>query len=93
MHKSCYGCYYEVARKCQWFTIFGQKAVPKVIPEDVMEIGCNKYKNTEMSGLEQHRYIIELFDGEIISDKYERPIFKRKWVKSPHKYSHRKDAQ
>ena len=46
-----------------------------------------------MSGLGQHRHIIELFDGEILSDKYERPAYKKKWVKSPHKYTHRKDAQ
>ncbi len=58
-----------------------------------MEKGCSKYKNTEMSELEQHHYLIKVFDGEIISNKYEKPVYKRKWVKSPHKYSHRKDAQ
>ena len=66
---------------------------PKVIPNDIIDKGCSKYKNTEMSGLEQHRHIIELFDGEILSDKYERPTYKKKWVKSPHKYTHRRDAQ
>jgi hypothetical protein len=58
-----------------------------------MDKGCSKYKNTEMSGLGQHRHIIELFDGEILSDKYERPAYKKKWTKSPHKYTHRRDAQ
>ena len=70
-----------------------QNLAPKTIPIETMEKGCSKYKNTEMSGLEQHRHIIELFDGEILSDKYERPTYKKKWTKSPHKYTHRRDAQ
>ena len=42
--------------------------------------------------------IIKVFDGEIIGDKYKPPVkptrtYKKKYVKSPHKYSHRKDAQ
>ena len=92
MHKSCYGCYFEVNAKCNWFRV-NQDLAPKAIPIDTMDSGCSKYKNTEMSGLEQHRHIIELFDGEILSDKYERPAYKKKWTKSPHKYTHRRDAQ
>tara|TARA_R100000458_G_C8145475_1_gene155043 strand:+ start:244 stop:444 length:201 start_codon:yes stop_codon:yes gene_type:complete len=62
--------------------------------------GCSKYYNTSIglskSNLQQ--LLIEKFDGETVGDKYEPPIkqtkeYKRKWVKSPHKYSHRKDAQ
>ena len=42
--------------------------------------------------------IIKVFDGEILGDKYKPPVkptktYKRKYVKSPHKYSYRKDAQ
>ena len=51
-----------------------------------------------MSGLEQHLHIIELFDGEIVSDKYQPPVrerksYKKKYVKSAHNYSYRRDAQ
>tara|TARA_R100001530_G_scaffold134745_1_gene110235 strand:- start:197 stop:487 length:291 start_codon:yes stop_codon:yes gene_type:complete len=96
LHKSCYGCHYEIKQKCYWFTIVGQDRAPKAIPKEVMEKGCAKYENTnvEMSELEQHP-VMEVFDGEIISDKYKVPSYKRrkKWVKSPHKYNHRKDAQ
>ena len=93
MHKSCYGCFYEVSHKCYWFLVTRNSEAPKAIPIDIMDKGCSKYKNTEMSGLGQHRHIIKLFDGEILSDKYERPAYKKKWVKSSHKYTHRKDAQ
>jgi len=92
LHKSCYGCYFEVNEKCNWFYVH-QNLAPKPIPIDKMDNGCSKYKNTEMSGLGQHHHIIELFDGEILSDKYERPTYKKKWTKSPHKYTHRRDAQ
>ena len=30
---------------------------------------------------------------KVISSKYERPTYKRKYVKSPHKYSYMRDAQ
>ena len=98
MHKSCYGCYYEVSRKCYWFTLVGNSRTPKAIPSDTINKGCSKYENTEMSGLEQHLHIIELFDGEIVSEKYEPPVrerksYKKKYVKSAHNYSYRRDAQ
>ena len=92
MHKSCYGCYFEVNAKCYWFKVI-RNLTPKIIPIDTMDRGCSQYKNTEMSGLEQHLHVIKLFDGEIISDKYEKPTYKKKWVKSAHNYTHRKDAQ
>ena len=42
--------------------------------------------------------VIKIFDGEIIGDKYEPPVkptrtYKKKYVKSPHKYAYRRDAQ
>ena len=97
MRKSCHGCYFEVSRDCYWFSIYSEEH-PKHIPIDVFNKGCKKYKNTEMSGLEQHHQLIEMIDGEILSSKYNPPIkqkraYKKKYVKSPHNYSHRKDAQ
>ncbi len=99
MHKSCLGCYYEYHSKCYWFKL-KDNSTPKEIPKDVIVKGCSKYYNTSIglskSNLQQ--LLIEKFDGETVGDKYEPPIkqtkeYKRKWVKSPHKYSHRKDAQ
>ena len=97
MRKTCYGCYFEVDRECYWFSIYNEEH-PKHIPNDVFKEGCKQYKNTEMSGLEQHRQFIQMIDGEILSNKYNPPIkqkrtYKKKYVKSPHNYSHRKDAQ
>jgi len=96
LHRSCYGCFYEVSRKCYWFLLTGNEETPKAIPSDVIDKGCNKYKNTFIgyeSGDKLTNKIINTFDGEIISSKYERPTYKRKYVKSPHKYSYRRDAQ
>ena len=93
MHRSCYGCFYEVSRKCYWFLLTGNEETPKAIPSDVIDKGCNKYKCTPYESTPILEYIIKVFDGEVISSKYERPTYKRKYVKSPHKYSYRRDAQ
>ena len=101
MHKSCLGCYYENNSVCYWFKIKAN-STPKKIPKDVINKGCNKYFNNVSIGYKSDNRltdgIINTFNGEIIGDKYNPPLkpskeYKRKWVKSPHKYSHRKDAQ
>ena len=101
MHKSCLGCYYEHEYKCYWFSIVGGD-IPKQIPNNILNKGCNKYMNNVYSEEKLNNKlvnkIIEVFDGEIISNKYDPPIknkvtYKKKSFKSPHKYSHRKDAQ
>jgi len=65
-----------------------------------MSKGCGHYKNNNMvkseSGL-LHQ-LVKVFDGEILGDKYNPPsrrrkTYKKKYVKSAHNYSHRKDAQ
>ena len=65
-----------------------------------MNKGCSQYKNNNMvkSESELLHQVIKVFDGEILGVKYKPPIkptitYKKKYVKSPHKYSHRKDAQ
>ena len=96
MPRSCYGCFYEIYRKCYWFLDTGNNDAPKAIPSDILDKGCDKYKNTSIgynSGDKLTDKIIKTFDGEIISSKYERPTYKRKYVKSPHNYAYRKDAQ
>tara|TARA_R100000234_G_scaffold22032_1_gene12365 strand:+ start:392 stop:634 length:243 start_codon:yes stop_codon:yes gene_type:complete len=79
-----------------------QKEHPKHIPENIMNKGCVQYKNNVSigykAGNELTDEIINTFNGEIIGDKYKPPTkkrktYKKKYVKSPHKYSHRKDAQ
>jgi len=98
LHKSCRGCYYGIDSKCYWFKDV-QGTSPQEIPVSVEDVGCKHYKNTNLvkSEWEQLRLVLDKFDGEILSDKYDvykyRTPYKKKWVKSPHKYSHRKDAQ
>ena len=102
MYKSCCGCYYENKRLCHWFKLF-QKSAPKQIPNDILNKGCSKYSNKVSIGYKAGNKlidkVIEVFDGEIIGDKYKPPFKyypkrkKRKYVKSPHNYAYRKDAQ
>ena len=79
--RSCYGCYFEVNDKCNWFSVYQDEA-PKAIPLETIDRGCSKYKNTEMSTLKEYSYIIDVFNGEIISDKYKKPKYKSKWTNS-----------
>ena len=98
MSKSCYGCFFEVNSKCYWFFI-NKKEAPKTIPSEIINVGCNKYKNNNQNETsELIEIIINKFDGEIIRDKYKPPIkkrktYKKKYVKSPHNYAYRRDAQ
>ena len=101
MHKSCLGCYYENNSVCYWFSLKGN-STPKKIPEEIINKGCSKYTNNVSIGYKAGNKltdkIINTFNGEIVSDKYQPPVkkrkpFKRKYVKSPHNYSYRKDAQ
>ena len=69
-----------------------------------MQKGCQKH---ELRGVDREymgnttpliKRVIKIFDGEIIGDKYEPPVkptrtYKKKYVKSPHKYAYRRDAQ
>ena len=99
MRKTCGGCYYCIKDKCYWFKDINGTP-PKVIPEEVYNKSCSKYKNTNMvmSVSEQQQLILDKFDGEILSDKYkihkrQYGTYKKKYVKSAHNYSYRKDAQ
>ena len=101
LHKSCYGCYYEYDKNCYWFKIIGGNAQKK-IPEDILDKGCSKYENNtsigNQSGDELTTKLINVFNGEIIGQKYKPTTrtykpYKKKYVKSAHKYSYRKDAQ
>ena len=87
MHKSCYGCYFEFESKCYWFSLIQGKH-PQLIPKDVIQKGCNKYKN---EGIDKNinpiiKKVIEVFDGEILGEKYKPPkriykAYKKKYVK------------
>jgi len=69
-----------------------------------MQKGCQKH---ELRGVDREyigsttpliKKIINTFDGEILGEKYKPPVkptraYKKKYVKSPHKYSYRRDAQ
>ena len=99
MKKSCWGCYYESDSKCHWFRLV-RKSAPKQIPKQILNKGCPQYSNNKrQTPLEPYiKKIIDMFDGEIIGSKYVpfkyyKKYKKRKYVKSPHNYSYRKDAQ
>ena len=99
LRKTCRGCYYDIDDKCYWFKDV-QGTSPQEIPVSVENVGCKHYKNTNLVKLESKhlRLILDKFDGEILSDKYEvykKPYkpYKKKYVKSAHNYSYRKDAQ
>ena len=97
MTKSCNGCYYEHNRTCYWFKLV-HGSIPKLIPINTFNKGCKQYKNTSIgynAGNELTTKIIELFDGEILSDKYEPPkkqkYYKKKKYTTRHNYTERKD--
>ena len=86
---------------CYWFNL-NQGKRPQKIPEEIINKGCKQYKNNVSIGYKAGDKltdrIINTFNGEIVSDKYQPPVikrkaYKRKYVKSPHNYAYRKDAQ
>ena len=97
MTKSCSGCYYEHDRTCYWFELV-HGSNPKLIPINTFNNGCKQYKNTLMEYNTSNKLIdkiIEVFDGEILSDKYEPPkkqkYYKKKKYTTRHNYTERKD--
>ena len=99
MRKSCNGCYFEHKKLCYWFK-YVQGSNPKSIPIDTFNNGCKHYKNNVLvgykTGNELTDKIIQVFDGEIIGDKY-KPIvnrnhyYKKKKYTTRHNYTERKD--
>ena len=86
---------------CYWFHL-NQGKRPQQIPEEIINKGCKQYKNNVSIGYKAGDKltdrIINTFNGEIVSEKYQPPVikrktYKRKYIKSPHKYSYRRDAQ
>ena len=99
MHKSCLGCYYENEKVCYWFKL-KVNSTPKKMPIDIINKGCDKYENDSLGKLESELvdHVVKVFDGETIGTKYEPPVkkrnqYKKKYVKSAHNYSYRRDAQ
>ena len=98
-NRSCNGCYFEHERTCYWFDLI-KGGNPKPIPNDTFKTGCSQYNNTFIgydAGNKLITKIIEVFDGEIIGDKYKPSInrndsYKKKYT-TAHKYTHRRDAQ
>ena len=98
-NRSCNGCYFEHERTCYWFDLI-KGGNPKPIPNDTFKTGCSQYNNTFIgydAGNKLITKIIEVFDGEIIGDKYEpKPFYfkqKKKTYTTRHKYTERRDAQ
>jgi hypothetical protein len=99
LRKSCNGCYFEHKKLCYWFK-YVQGSNPKSIPIDTFNNGCKHYKNNVLvgykTGNELTDKIIQVFDGEIIGEKY-KPIvnrnhyYKKKKYTTRHNYTERKD--
>ena len=103
-NRTCGGCYLENNNKCYWFVKRNNQSKSKYIPADVFSKGCSKYElnieNIEESELLSK--LIDVFDGEIIGNKFTPPKKKTyynntnkktQWwkKKSKHKYTERKD--
>jgi hypothetical protein len=98
--ESCYGCYYEIENKCYWFVDNERTKYAKKIPGDIIMKGCSLRKSDvsigDIAGNDLAMKVIEVFDGELLSDKFKQEIIetkKREWWKnkSKHKYTERKD--
>ena len=98
MRKSCNGCYYEHEKTCYWFKLV-HGSNPKLIPKETFDNGCKQYNNTLIgykAGSELTNKVINIFDGEIIGEKYKpktnRNYYKKKKTYTTrHNYTERKD--
>jgi len=99
LRKSCNGCYFEHKKLCYWFK-YVQGSNPKSIPIDTFNNGCKHYKNNVLvgykTGNELTDKIIQVFDGEIIGEKYKpktnrNHYYKKKKYTTRHNYTERKD--
>tara|TARA_Y100001963_G_C6733188_1_gene424920 strand:+ start:895 stop:1206 length:312 start_codon:yes stop_codon:yes gene_type:complete len=97
---SCNGCFLEHENKCYWFTQNRGDKYPKKIPSHVFDKGCNLHQSTvSYDDIKENSLVlklIEVFDGELIGDKFKpmKKEFKRRSSRSfrtKHKYAQRKD--
>ena len=84
---------------CYWFKLV-QGNSPKIIPEETFSKGCKHYNNNatigNKTGDKIADKIIEVFDGEIIGNKYKPYVnrnhyYKKKKYTTRHNYTERKD--
>ena len=95
---SCNSCYLENKMKCYWFVKRNNESIAKDIPLDVFSKGCSKYE-LRIDNIEESKLLsklIEVFDGEIIGNKFipMKKTYKKstqRMHKSNHKYTARKD--
>ena len=95
---SCNSCYLENNMKCYWFIKRNNESIAKEIPSDVFSNGCSKYE-LRIDNIEESKLLsrlIEVFDGEIIGNKFTpmKKTYKKsrqRMYKSNHKYTVRKD--
>jgi len=104
INRTCNSCFLENKSKCYWFVKRNNEVFPKNIPSDVFSKGCSKHE-LDIDNIEESELLsklIEVFDGEIIGNKfkptkkktyYGKTKKKREWwkQKSKHKYAERKD--
>ena len=103
-NRTCNSCYLENNYKCYWFVKRSNETKPKYIPADVFSKACSKYE-LDIDSIEESELLLKLidvFDGEIIGNKftptkkktyYSKTNKKKEWwkQKSKHKYTERND--
>ena len=100
-NKTCNSCFLENKNKCYWFVERNNESRPKDIPSDIFNKGCTKYELNIRNIKESELLLklIDIFDGEVIGNKF-KPIKKKTYYKKPrkkrvyqtkHNYTKRKD--
>jgi hypothetical protein len=100
-NRTCSSCYLENDHKCYWFVKRSNEKDAKDIPADVFSSGCSKHE-LDIDDIRESELLlrlIEVFDGEIIGNKF-KPVEKKTYYskrrkkrvyKTKHNYTERKD--
>ena len=100
-NRTCNSCFLEHKNQCYWFVKRNNEFHPKNIPTDVFKKGCTKHE-LDIGDIEESEVLLKLidvFDGEVIGNKF-KPIKKKAYYSKPrkkrvyktkHNYTERKD--
>ena len=80
-NRTCGGCYLENNNRCYWFVKRNNQSKPKYIPADVFSKACSKYE-LNIDIIEESELLsklIDVFDGEIIGNKF-TPTKKKTYI-------------
>ena len=101
INMTCNSCFLENEHKCYWFVRRNNEMLPKDIPSDIFKKGCTKHE-LDIGDIEESEFLLKLidvFDGEVIGNKF-KPTKKKAYYskqrkkrvyKTKHNYTERKD--